>query len=30
MLIDTQYLANTKRLVISYIDKSGEIKLKLS
>jgi DNA polymerase elongation subunit (family B) len=28
MLIDTQYLTNTKRLVISYVDKSGEIKLK--
>lgn len=28
MLIDTQYLPNTKKLVASYVDKSGEIKLK--
>ena len=28
MLIDTQYLTNNKRLVISYVDKSGDIKLK--
>lgn len=28
MLIDTQYLGNTKRLVVSYVDKSGDIKLK--
>ena len=28
MLIDFQYLTNTKRLVISYVDKSGDIKLK--
>lgn len=28
MLIDTQYLKNTKRLVVSYVDKSGDIKLK--
>lgn len=28
MLIDTQYMTNTKRLVVSYVDKSGEIKLK--
>lgn len=28
MLIDTQYLTNTKRLVISYVDKTGDIKLK--
>jgi DNA polymerase elongation subunit (family B) len=28
MLIDTQYLTNSKRLVVSYVDKSGEIKLK--
>ena len=28
MLIDTQYLVNTKKLVVSYVDKTGEIKLK--
>lgn len=28
MLIDTQYLSNSKKLVISYVDKSGDIKLK--
>ena len=28
MLIDTQFLPNTKKLVVSYVDKSGEIKLK--
>lgn len=28
MLVDTQYLTNSKRLVISYVDKSGDIKLK--
>lgn len=28
MLVDTQYLPNTKKLVASYVDKSGEIKLK--
>lgn len=28
MLIETQYLSNTKKLVASYVDKSGEIKLK--
>lgn len=28
MLIDTQYLMNTKKLVVSYVDKSGDIKLK--
>ena len=28
MLVDTQYLTNTKRLVVSYVDKSGDIKLK--
>ena len=28
MLIDTQYLAHTKKLIVSYVDKSGEIKLK--
>jgi len=28
MLIDTQYLKHTKKLVISYVDKSGNIKLK--
>lgn len=28
MLIETQYLSNTRRLVVSYVDKSGEIKLK--
>ena len=28
MLIDVQYLSNTKKLVVSYVDESGEIKLK--
>jgi DNA polymerase elongation subunit (family B) len=28
VLIDTQYLSNSKRLVVSYVDKTGEIKLK--
>jgi DNA polymerase elongation subunit (family B) len=28
MLIDTQYLSNTKKLVISYVNKEGDIKLK--
>ena len=28
MLVDTQYLSNTKRLVVSYVDKTGDIKLK--
>jgi len=28
MLIDVQYLENTKKLICSYIDESGEIKLK--
>ena len=28
MLIDTQYLGNSSRLVVSYVDKTGEIKLK--
>lgn len=28
MLIETQYLSNSKRLVVSYVDRSGEIKLK--
>ena len=28
MLIDTQYISNTKKLIVSYVDKSGEIKLK--
>jgi DNA polymerase elongation subunit (family B) len=28
MLVDTQYLTNTKKLVVSYVDKSGDIKLK--
>ena len=28
MLVDCQYLNNTKKLVVSYVDKSGEIKLK--
>jgi DNA polymerase elongation subunit (family B) len=28
MLIDTQYLTNTKKLVCSYVDKSGDIKMK--
>jgi len=28
MLVETQYLTNTKRLVVSYVDKTGYIKLK--
>lgn len=28
MLVDTQYLTHSKRLVVSYVDKSGDIKLK--
>lgn len=28
MLVDTQYLSNSKKLVISYVDKTGDIKLK--
>jgi len=28
MLVDTQYLPSTKNLVVSYVDKSGNIKLK--
>jgi DNA polymerase elongation subunit (family B) len=28
MLIETQYLSNSKKLVCSYVDKSGDIKLK--
>lgn len=28
MLVDTQYLGNSKRLVVSYVDKTGDIKLK--
>ena len=28
MLVETQYLTNTKKLVVSYVDKTGEIKLK--
>lgn len=28
MLVDTQFLSNTKKLVISYVDKTGDIKLK--
>jgi DNA polymerase elongation subunit (family B) len=28
MLIDTQFLTNSKKLVVSYVDKSGQIKLK--
>ena len=28
MLVDTQYLSNSKRLVVSYVDKTGDIKLK--
>lgn len=28
MLIDTEYLINTKKLVVSYVDKNGDIKLK--
>jgi hypothetical protein len=28
MLVDTQYMSNSKRLVVSYVDKTGDIKLK--
>ncbi len=28
MLVETQYLKNTKKLIVSYVDKSGDIKLK--
>ena len=28
MLVDVQYLGNAKRLVVSYVDKTGDIKLK--
>ena len=28
MLIETEYLTNTKNLVVSYVDKNGDIKLK--
>jgi DNA polymerase elongation subunit (family B) len=28
ILVDTQYLTNTKRLVVSYVDNTGDIKLK--
>lgn len=28
MLVETQYLSKTKKLVISYVDKTGDIKLK--
>ncbi len=28
MLVDTQYLINTRKLIISYVNKSGDIKLK--
>jgi len=28
LLVDTQYLNNSKRLVVSYVDKTGDIKLK--
>ena len=28
MIIDTQYLTKTKKLVVSYVDKNGDIKLK--
>lgn len=28
MLVDTQFLSHSKRLVVSYVDKSGDIKLK--
>lgn len=28
MLVETQYLTNSKKLVVSYVDKTGEIKLK--
>jgi DNA polymerase elongation subunit (family B) len=28
MLVDCQYLTNSKRLIVSYVDKTGDIKLK--
>jgi len=28
VLVETQYLGNTKKLVVSYVDKNGDIKLK--
>lgn len=28
MLVDVQYLSNSKKLIVSYVDKSGDIKLK--
>ena len=28
MLVDTQYLINTRKLVVSYVDKTGDIKFK--
>jgi len=28
LLVETQYLSSTKKLVVSYVDKSGDIKLK--
>ena len=28
MLVETQYLTNSKRLVVSYVDKTGDVKLK--
>jgi len=28
MLVETQYLTNKKKLVVSYVDKTGDIKLK--
>jgi len=28
VLVDTQYLINTRKLVVSYVDKTGDIKLK--
>jgi len=28
MLVETQYLSNSKKLVVSYVDKTGDIKLK--
>jgi len=28
LLVDTQYLINTRKLVVSYVDKTGDIKLK--
>ena len=28
MIVDTQYLINTRKLIVSYVDKTGDIKLK--